>query len=194
MSLKNVENPTSSRRILQNQNPTTRPMTNERSQFQENPRQISHSKLAIFLILLLFGMSLPIGQIMVGSHYKSNDNSHASIFLMSNGVTYFYVICLAYCKFSKRSCGCQTGNFFSGIAILPIFSTFCIGIFLYGDFSRLSHTEKPVLPFYFAFVLNFLNYFIATGYMIMIILNYFGLGISMTSNERPLFFCCGERI
>ena len=167
---------------------------------RERATGISQCKFGIYIMLLVFVMSLPIAQLLIGSHYRLTDKTHASHFLISNAITYFYGLALAFCKVSK-ACGCQKSvHFFIGVSILPISSTFIIGVLVFLDLRHLQHGYvedygycNPMV-FYLAYISNIFNLFIGTGYVIITILNYLGFGITTTQNERPSIYCCGETI
>ena len=167
----------------------------------EGPR-MSHSKLGLYLILLLLAISIPIGSMIAGTHYNYKDKTHASMFLVSNSITYFFLLGVAYCKISERNCRCKAGKCFSTIAILPITATIVIGFFMFADYSGWSHALTPEDPkycnaiiFYMAYILNISNYFILTGYIIMMVLNHFGCGLSLDPPEgNTALFCCSDVI
>ena len=161
---------------------------------------LSQTKFGIYMLLLLLVMFVPIGQLIAGTHYKESDRSHASVFLISNSVTTFYVLVVAYCKISEKKCECKASNFFCGLSIVPIFVTFTIGFFVFHDFSTWSKalsSEDPKychpLIFWAAYVFNICNYLLITGYIIMKILNFFGFGLTLSPPKKTTsIFCCRD--
>ena len=145
-------------------------------------------KTTMYVVLVLLAGALPITQLLLGHHYVQIDKTHASRFLIANGVVYCYLFILGLFKVSKRCVNpykCCLTLFF-----IPLVVAICIGFGLLADFHswNIAYNEKDYkfcdpFIFIFAYGLNIIDYFIFSGYAITVIINHYC--------SRAIY-CCGE--